>query len=309
MRPPRFLLVATALAVGSLTTALAVAPAGPVGADPPQCERTGPDGMCQGDTGGPGPGPGPGGSGGDRPPRHCAWIEFADQAYGHSLWPPPDNYFPDNTMVFEDCGRPQGNGEYDPWERVGVYGDYEQFMSPNFVVPRPVTWADPEEVAEDRWAEIAATLPGPQPITSPPGGSPSIIEQPVFVAVGNWREAIRDRGSDGPVSIELVAVPGLAFDPGDGSPAIPCTGSGTVYDESSALSPEQQADGTCAHVYERRTRGGAWPGEITVTWSITWSSQTPDDGGTFDFSLAPVALPREVDEVQGIVVEPGEEAG
>ena len=303
---PRALLLAMALVAGAVAATVAVSPAGPAGADP-HCSPIGADGQCVGDVGGPGPGGTPGGSGGDRPPRHCAWVEFADQAYGHSLWPPPDNHFPNNTMVFEDCGRPAGNGAYDPWERVGVYGDYSQFLSPNFVVPRAVTWDDPEEVAEDRWAEIAATLPGPIPITSPPGDLESILDVPVFVAVSNWRDEIHAEGSDGPVSIGLVAVPSLAFDPGDGSSVIDCTGAGTVYDDSSELTPDQQAEGACAHPYDRHTvDGDTWPGDITVTWTVTWSSQTPDDGGTFDFSLPPVPLPRPVDEVTGLTVGNGE---
>jgi hypothetical protein len=306
------------VAAGVLAAASALVPAAavlaavggaPAGADPPACERTGPNAECDGTNDDPG-GPGGPGGGGSRPPIHCAWVQFPDQAAALALW--PDRYFGDNTMLFEDCGRPQGNGAHDTWERIGQYCDYSQCLSADFVIPRPVQYQDPAEIAADRWAEVRIGLAGPQPVTSPPGGAAAIIDQPAFVAISNWPAPISEQACDGPVCIRLDAVPSLTFDPGDGSGVVACTGPGTVFDPAGA-DPLAQAEGACAHVYERRTAGeAAWPGTVTITWTVTWETVTPgfpDDGGTLDPVPLTTDLPREVDEVQGVVVDAEEGLG
>ena len=117
----------------------------------------------------------------------------------------------------------------------------------------------------------------------------------------------------GLVCVTLVAEPHLSFDPGDGSGAIACAGSGTVFDPSGDPAAQADAAGACAHRYGARTgaegRPDAWAGSVTVTWEVSWSSANPDATGTFDdFSLS-TSIDRPVDEVQSIVVDADEGLG
>ena len=83
-------------------------------------------------------------------------------------------------------------------------------------------------------------------------------------------------------------------------------------DPNSALTPAQQAgEGTCTHVYRLRTgvggRPASWDARATVAWTVTWSSDVPVPGvggslGTHN--LTSDVQPRQVDEVQGLVVDP-----
>lgn len=279
--------------------------------EPPEggCQRVGPDGKCVVDAEeDSGPGNPGGGDGGGRtgPPVWCTWLYYEDQDAGRAAFgDAPDAV----TFVYEDCGPGGGNRRPDPWERVGYFTG--PWMAMDFVLS-PTSPPAVGEVAEDLWARIEATLPAPRVVTSPPAGLAAIVEQPTFVAVENWTEVNETDCDDvsGVVCVSLVATPRLVFDPGDGSDPILCQGAGTVYDPAGPLpSVQAEAPGACAHTYLRRTgvngRPASWPGTVTVTWEVSWSSTTPVASGTFpDFSLS-ADLEREVDEVQGIVVSSG----
>lgn len=307
MRPLRKLLVVVGLAAATVGAAVAPSPS-VAGADPAECRIRDAGGQCVATN----HRPRPGGSGGaaSRGPLRCEYLAFEDQAYGLSLFPPPENPVVGGVMVYEDCGRPNGNGRYDPWEEVRANGSIPDFIGP-VSIARPVVWDDPAEIAEDLLAQVIADLPAPVPLVSPPPTGPAIIEQPTFVAVGNWPGVIGPMPAcDGPVCIELTAVPRLVFTPGDGTDAITCEGSGTVFDaRPDAPEPAVQAQGACAHVYDDRTPGAPWPGSLAIHWEVLWTSATPDDDGVIDVIPQGVPVPRQVDEVQGILVDPEEGDG
>lgn len=292
-----------------IAAAVLVAPAPGAGAEP-GCDRVGPDGKCvvDNDPAEPGPGGGPGGGG----TWSCTWTGPLDPAVGRAAWPdaPPEASY----WMWNDCGTTGGDGSYDPWERVGYLTG--PWMTGLEVVPAPLAPSAPGEVAADLWSRVSATLPAPTLIVSPPAGRAAIVDQPAFVAVGNWTAIDQSDCDDvvGVVCVRLVAEPHLAFDPGDGSDVVACAGRGTVYDAAGPLPDEQAAvPGACVHRYERRTgtgdRPGAWPGTVTVTWEVSWSSTAPDASGTFpDFSLSS-GVDRPVDEVQGVVVDAEEGVG
>jgi hypothetical protein len=314
MRPRPFLL-AMALVAGALATAVVVPPAVPALADPAECRIIDAGGQCVATN----HRPNTGGSGASsRGPLTCEYIAFEDQAYGLTLFPPPDNPVVSGNppvaggiIVFEDCGRPQGNGQYDPWEEIRANGALPGFMGP-VSIARPVPWADPVEIAEDLLAQVIADLPPPVPVISPPPTGAAVIDVPTFVAVAQstWPGVIGPLPScDGPVCISLTAVPTLVFTPGDGADPLRCAGSGTLFDaDPDAPEPDVQAEGACAHVYDERTTGGPWPGSLAIHWEVTWTSQTPDDDGVIDVVPQGIPVPRQVDEVQGIVVDPEEES-
>ncbi|MFP3901535.1 MAG: hypothetical protein ACLFXM_11825 [Acidimicrobiia bacterium] len=313
------IMIAVALAIWIHPTS----PAGAAAEAPGDgCQRVGPDGKCIVNERDEGPTEGDGG-GWSGPPIECTWVRFENQADGRAYFPELPKGLPGGgplpgipelnpgAYVYEDCGPGGGNGRHDPWERVGWAGTSPGVIGPAFALA-PTSPPTAGEVADDLWAGIEATLPAPRVVTSPPAGVAAIVEQPTFVAVENWTEVNETDCDDvsGVVCVSLVATPHLVFDPGDGSDPILCQGAGTVYDPAGPLpSVQAEAPGACAHTYLRRTgvngRPASWPGTVTVTWEVSWSSTTPVASGTFpDFSLS-ADLEREVDEVQGIVVSSG----
>jgi hypothetical protein len=292
---------------GSLVAAAALArpvPAAAGARDPANCTIRDAGGQCVATNHRSRP-PSPGGAS-SRGPLRCEYLAFEDQAYGYSLFPPPENPVVDGIIVYEDCGRPAGNGRYDPWEEIRANGSRPDFIGP-VSIARPVPWADPAEVAEDLLADVIANLPAPVPVISPPPTGAAVIDVPTFVSVGNWPGVIGPLPScDGPVCIELTAVPRLVFTPGDGTDPVTCAGAGTLFDPSpDAPEPDVQAEGACAHTYDRRTAGQPWPGTLAIHWEVIWTSLTPDDDGVIDVIPQGVPVPRQVDEVQGIVIDAG----
>ncbi len=314
-RPVRAAVAAAVLAatVAPAAAVASLAPAVPAAAQPADCRIIDAGGQCVATNHRPNTG---GGGAASRGPLTCEYIAFEDQAYGLSLFPPPENpVFSGNPpvagglIVFEDCGRPQGNGEYDPWERIRANGSLPGFIGP-VSIDRPVVWADPAEIADDLLAQVIANLPPPVPVISPPPSGAAVIDVPTFVAVteDSWPGVITDGSCDGPVCVELTAVPTLVFTPGDGSDPLRCEDSGTLFDaDLDAPEPSVQAEGACAHVYDQRTTEGPWPGSLAIHWEVTWTSETPDDDGVIDVIPQGIPVPRQVDEVQGIVVDPEEE--
>lgn len=165
--------------------------------------------------------------------------------------------------------------------------------------------ADPADVAETVLAEVEEQMQAPELVMDPPEGTASIITLPVFVQVTNWSGTIDREGCAGNVCVTLTAVPTLTFDPGEpGSSPIVCDPPGTRFDPNGP-DPEIQAagPGACAYAYQNRTgadgRPDVWPGEVTVTWDVSWTA--PGTSGEFPPQELSTPVPREVDEVQTVV--------
>jgi hypothetical protein len=170
--------------------------------------------------------------------------------------------------------------------------------------PPPPT---PAEVGRMRRVELVALLHRPEPVTDPPVGTPSVLDVPTFVAVGNWQGRVEHRGCDdtGQVCVGLVAEPQLSFEPGEpGADTVECAGGGTQFDPGGG-SPRAQADapGACAHTYARRTGGAGrpatWPGQVHVTWDLSWTSAGGGGGSLGQLTLSN-DVPRAVEEVQSV---------
>jgi hypothetical protein len=168
-----------------------------------------------------------------------------------------------------------------------------------------------EQVAADLWAEVQTTMTAPTVSADPPVGTASIVTLPVFVEVTNWQGVQRDENCVGGVCVEIVATPTLLFYPGEpDAPPIVCDPPGTRFDPGGA-EPDVQAaaPGACAYVYTLRSgvdgRPGEWPAEVRVTWDVQWTSNVPgpEGSGSFDPMSLATAIPRQVNEVQTVVVE------
>jgi len=315
-----------AIAALAAATVVAVGEA-PAGADAPAGCHYNAAGqlVCNAGTGGvtpPGPGgdnPGnPGGPGGgdenQAPGSECRWTPTSNQEETlRVLYPEAP---PGSVVAFYECnfGRPDAPD----WRTLipsAVFEPDEEFGT----APAPPS---PATVAQAYWVEVESTLARPQLSSSPPGGRPVVVDQPSFFAVANW-EGPSDPGdcdtsTSVAVCITLHLRPTLMIDPGEaGVPAFTCTPPGTSFDAGSALSPADQAaaEGACAHVYRRRTgvegRPASWDARAIVAWEVTWSSDQPvtASGSLGTHNLTSEVLPREVDEVQGVVVDAEEGLG
>ncbi len=169
----------------------------------------------------------------------------------------------------------------------------------------------PEIVANDLWVELSGTLPSPEIASDPEPGVNAIIDVPVFVEVTNWTGVLMPSRCEAGFCVNVRVTPALVFRPGEPeSTAISCAGSGSRYDPNGPdIEAQAETAGACAHAYRHRTaiegRPDRWPGQVTVTWTITWTS-TAGNGGSLPSVSRTTAAPRGVDEVQTVVVD-GEE--
>lgn len=164
-----------------------------------------------------------------------------------------------------------------------------------------------EQVARTFWAEVKTRMTAPTIAADPPVGTPSIVTLPVFVQVTNWQGEQNESTCVEGVCVNLTAIPTLLFYPGlpEASPVV-CDPPGTRYDPDGA-EPEVQASapGACAYVYEQRSgvdgRPDEWPAEVRITWDVSWSGA--GQSGTFEPLTLATAVPRQVSEVQTVVVD------
>jgi hypothetical protein len=278
-----------------------------------EVDCNGPGDRTGGTPGSPGD-PGSSGGGGLDPAAVCAasypsWADCVDvvslngvhpdQICGYVVAPWQDQleYYepdaPDNaTLLYFVC------------PRDGVFYTEDTQWSVGAVLPQPPS---PEEVAADWWTSVQADLVAPELTSSPAPGDPAIVRVPTFVEVDNWQGEITDEACQVGVCVELVATPTLTFDPGEPeAEVIECDPPGTRFDRDGAPAEDQAAaDGACAHAYQFRTGFGSrpdeWPGVVSVEWETSW--QGAGESGTFDPIVLSSDLPRQVDEVRGLVTE------
>ena len=164
----------------------------------------------------------------------------------------------------------------------------------------------PEDLALSVRVRIAGQLVAPIVQASPPVGTASIVGIPVFVAVANWTGVIADSACGGGLCVTVTARPQLTFSTGDpGGKSIDCAAEGSRFDAARSLVSQTSTPGACAYAYQQRTgaagRPAVWPGSVSVTWSLAWTS-TVGQTGVLPSVTRSVALPRAVQEVQTVVV-------
>jgi hypothetical protein len=302
-------LLTAALVAGAAATFVGSTATPPATAQPAQCSNPKPNGDCPigvelpveqpGTPGNPG---GPGGPDGGPTtpttldPNRCEWHTYPNQAHWRTVFPeaPPDAVFGEEHCFVN------GDAIYGPYvPQWTVAGDAGFGAAP----------PTPAEVAQTLLVEVEALLRQPTVATDPPAGEPSLIDVPTFVEVTNWQGPIERSNCLLGVCVELTAAPTLTFTPGEpGAETIECDPPGTRYDPNGSEPDEQAAaDGACAHIYERRTgvagRPAAWPGEVTITWEITWAGA--GDEGEFDPIAMTTEVPRAVQEAPTVVTDVG----
>jgi len=265
--------------------------AGPAAAsEPGQCVNYSPLGYCI-DWDVPTPG-GPqtgGGGGGSTDEVVCYWATI------------PDDLSEDPTIWFDFDLTPPPEGVTVVWQSWEC-SDGSATFAFRWVIP-----ATPANLAALARGQVLGLMPQPSINSSPPVGTASIVEVPVFVQVTNWTGVITDSECAGGLCVTVTATPQLTFTPAEtGSSPVACAGSGTRYDPNGAPIEEQaSADGACAYAYRLRTgvegRPTHWPGSVSVTWTISWTATT-GGSGSLPAVTRTTSLPRAVREVQTVVV-------
>lgn len=286
MIPPR-------IAVGLLVVVAVLGVTGQVAASesPGRCVNYSPLGYCVDwdvpTPGGPPSGGGGGGGSGDE--VVCYWVTL-------------DYDLSEDPTIWFDYGltRPP-EGVTVVWQ-VYECSDGSPIDQVRWVVP-----ITPGNIATTVRGEIVGLLPQPTISSSPPVGTASIVDVPVFVEVTNWTGNVVDSACAGGMCVTVTATPSLTFAPGEpGAGTVSCAGSGTRYDPDGPSMEEQaSADGACTHAYRLRSgvegRPGAWAGSVSVTWTISWTSST-GASGTLPAVTRTTQVPRAVREVQAVVV-------
>jgi hypothetical protein len=153
-------------------------------------------------------------------------------------------------------------------------------------------------------------MPMPAVASDPPAGQASVLGVPVFVWVSNWRSDFTVTRNLAGVTVTVSATPQLLFASGEpGASTKRCIGPGRDFAlGSGSIGAQAAAPDACTFAYDLRTgeagRPSAWPGSVTVRWSIAWSA-SDGSGGTFPPVDRTAALPRPVVEVQTVVVPGG----
>lgn len=220
-------------------------------------------------------------------PPQCWW-----QTIGDPSWDP---------TIYLDYGIPP--------PPPGVEVIWQAYTCLSGPAPDRIRWvmrATPQNLAVDAFGRIAGRLPAPVASSDPPPGTPAVVNVPVFVRMDNWTGTTADSSCAGALCVTVSATPLLSYLPGEpGAAEVQCAGGGSRYDPN-AGDPQQQAarPGACAFSYTRRTgtpdRPAAWPAELRVTWTITWSASDGSSGALQPVVLG-TAMPRAVNELQSLV--------
>jgi len=277
------IVVVAAAAVVALPSALSAQ-----AAEPGECIRRDPQGYClEWDVTTPGTPGTPGGSGGG-PAPDCYWVTTGTE-------------LPEDPTIFVDFGLEE------PPEGVPILWQSWECSDgrPTFNF-RWVLAPTPGALAETVRGRLVGQLPQPVVESSPPAGTASIIGVPVFVTVVNWTGVVTQTECAGGLCVTVTATPQLTFRPGEpGAPTVQCAGSGTRFAPDAGTAEAQASSaGACTWTYTTRTgangRPSAWPGQASVSWSISWTATTGASG-----SLAAVTrstdVPRPVAEVQTVI--------
>jgi hypothetical protein len=164
--------------------------------------------------------------------------------------------------------------------------------------PLPPT---PAQVRDAIWAEVQGLLHNPALTLDPNQAIHSVLNVPTFVAINNPQLSTLYEATVQGVYVWLAVVPTTTLHPGEpGSPTVPCDEDGSAFVEGAGTADDQAADANgCVYTYTQRSAG--WPGNVTITWAVSWGSNQQGQFGTLGAAPNVGGFNRIVDEVQTVV--------
>jgi hypothetical protein len=181
--------------------------------------------------------------------------------------------------------------------------------------PAPTPLPAPGDLAQAIYVRLEGNLPQPEVDGEPAADEAAIVSVPTFVRVTNWTGVVTDWQCDptGALCVAVTATPTVSFEPGEpGAPVVECAGAGTRFVDGTSSAVQAAQPGACTYAYRLRTRGDArtatgtgsrpdaWPGRVSVTWSLTWTS-TSGERGVLPSVVKSVGLARRVSEVRTVI--------
>ncbi len=158
---------------------------------------------------------------------------------------------------------------------------------------------DPRELALS--ARASVPIADPPMATSPSANDRLYTQVTTWLWVdGGWWQPYSATATAGRVSSTVTATPTSAtWDMGDGT-VVPCAGPGVEWRRGSPDSATY-----CKHTYRHSSTnadGGTYTLAVTVTFEISWSSNT-GGGGSLEPIERSASRPVEVGEIQGLETE------
>ena len=151
-------------------------------------------------------------------------------------------------------------------------------------------------------AQEALILPLPTPGFSPPAATVRTlvgIDTWFWMPEAEW-EPVESTVTAGAVTVTATATPlMLRFTPGDGEPAVECSGPGRPW--------TQGGESACSYTYQwvsAHHASGTWLATVEVDWEVTWASNLGQSGVLEPFTMT-TAIPLTVAQAEVVLRLPG----
>jgi hypothetical protein len=179
-------------------------------------------------------------------------------------------------------------------QRPGVYlhihcGD--EYVGFQFFPDGEQAPVDPVALARS----VSITPPAPVLVTNPAAGD-HLVEVEAWFWVENWEPVTAPPATAGNVTVNVSAEPtALVIDPGDGSPAVTCTGRPPAYDTAR---PAEGQSSPCSYTY---SRAGTFAATATLIYEVSFTSNVGVNEGLGTIEPT-TTVDLAVREAQAIVV-------
>lgn len=135
-------------------------------------------------------------------------------------------------------------------------------------------------------------LPEPEIHLAPPRDTPQLVGVPSWFWVGDWSDRQTSAAVAGVVSTVTARPVSVRWDPGDGTGAFVCDGTGEPWRPGAGAERPP-----CGHTY---TSSGPVTVTATITWETSWSATT-GEGGALEPLTTTATWPVAVRQAQAVI--------
>lgn len=170
-------------------------------------------------------------------------------------------------------------------------------------VPTGSPAAAAAQLAQRATSRLPLPLPEPrfEPRRQSSAGATTLVAIPTWFYLDGWAP-VTQRTSAGGVWAEVTATPvATTWSPGDGNPAVRCTGPGRAW------SSTQTSAAPCRYTYRRSSAAqpdNVYLAQVTVVWRITWRG-SGGLGGSLPLMERQSTFPVAVAERQTVIIQGG----